>query len=111
MAWSAKEVPTQFDNRPIDGLFSLVGDLVGYDLPYTWVKGHKLPMVAFPSGMACQLWDSNDPTNGIIHIYSEVDLPLYDTRDRAYDRVHFIAQEPGYTRYSAPRWKNGRIIG
>jgi hypothetical protein len=53
-------------------------------------------MLLFPSDIACELWESSDPHNGIVHLFGEMDLPLKATRDSAYTRAAAIAETVGY---------------
>src|SRR5258706_10266061 len=98
MAWTEKEKPTTFDDKPIDGLFFLDGDLLARQLNYSPLKGQKYPMLAFPSGSACNLWESSDPEKGgIVHLFGEMDLALYSSRDEALAHATNIAEQVGYT--------------
>ncbi len=97
MAWTEKEKPTPFDAQPIRGLYFLDGDVVARRIGRDWTAGQKYPMVAFPSGVECMLWESSDPDQvGIVHIYGEMDLPLQDTRDKAFEQANAIAAQCGY---------------
>ncbi|MEP7287457.1 MAG: DUF2958 domain-containing protein [Chloroflexota bacterium] len=96
MAWTRKEHPTPFDNLPISGLYFLNGDSLGRKLGIAWTNGEKYPMLVFPSGLNCELWESRDPTAPIVHLFGEMDLPYRDTRDSAYDRALYIAEQVGY---------------
>jgi hypothetical protein len=97
MSWTEKEKPTPFDEQPIRGLYFLDGDVLAHSIGRDWTAGQKYPMVAFPSGKSCELWESSNPQHvGIVHIYGEMDLPLHDTRDEAFERANHIAEQCGY---------------
>lgn len=92
MGWTEKETPTRFDNQPIEGLFFLHGDVLS-----AWTEGQKYPMIAFPSGLECDLWETSDPKAiGIIHIFGEMDLALVSSRDDAFEAAQAIAEACGY---------------
>lgn len=96
MGWSEKGRPTPFDTQPVSGLFFLDGDLLARQLKQDWTKGQKFPTIVFPSGIQCDLWESSDPNNGVVHIFGEMDLPLRDTRDSALAHANAIAEQVGY---------------
>jgi hypothetical protein len=90
MPWYSKERPTPFDAVPIEGLFFLDGDRVG-------LKRQKYSMIDFPSGVQCPLWESGDPERvGTVHLFGEMDLPLVDTREGAFEQASRIAAACGY---------------
>lgn len=92
MGWTERETPTSFDNKPINGLFFLHGDVLD-----AFTKGQKYPMIAFPSGLECDLWETSDPNAiGIVHIFGEMDLALASTRDDAFEAAQEIAEACGY---------------
>jgi hypothetical protein len=107
MSWIEKHHHSNFDNLPIHGLFYLIGerladyftDTVGR-MPFfnpNWLKNQKMAQVCFPSGLECPIWETSDLQNGgIIHIYGEMDLPYFDTRDNAWQQANAIAEEVGY---------------
>jgi hypothetical protein len=97
MSWIEKDQPTPFDDRPLTGLVFLDGDVLARVVGRDWTAGQKLPLIAFPSGKECQLWESSDPeVGGIVHIYGELDLAYRQSRDRAYDQACSIAEQVGY---------------
>ncbi len=97
MSWIEKAQPTSFDDRPLPGLFFLDGDILARRIGRTWTAGQKYPMIAFPSGKECELWETSDPDAGaIVHIFGEIDLPFRDSRDRAYEQASEIAEACGY---------------
>jgi hypothetical protein len=92
MSWIPKEQPTSFDTQPIEGLFFLHGSLLA-----AWTEGQKYSMIAFPSGLECDLWETSNPKRGgIVHIFGEMDLPLYSNRDEAFSLANDIAMQCGY---------------
>ena len=94
MAWYPKETPTPFDNEPIPGLQFLDGNLLALLSQDRWFEGHKYPTIVFPSGKRCMLWEG-DPSP-VIHVFGEMDLPLYHTRDQAWELANDIAEACGY---------------
>ena len=96
MSWVSKEQSTRFDTTPISGVFFLDGDLFAKKLLIDFTQGEKMPMIAFPSGVACELWESSDPQNGIVHLFGEMDLPLKASRDSAYTHAVAVAEADGY---------------
>ena len=98
MGWIEKEQPTPFDAQPpVTGLYYVDGDVLARRMGRNWTAGQKLPMVVFPSGQTCELWEASHPEQtGIVHIFGELDLPLRDTRDRAFELANDIAEQCGY---------------
>ncbi len=106
MSWVEKNQRTSFDNVPIDGLYYLSGDLLAqlfaghHGFPFfnpEWLKGQKMPQVQFPSGQSFDIWETSVPqAGGIIHIFGEMDLPYFSTRDDAWALVSSIAEQVGY---------------
>ncbi len=97
MSWVEKARPTPFDSQPILGLYFLDGDQIARATGREWVKGQKYPVILFPSGVSCDLWESRHPAAmAIVHLFGEMDLPLADTRDSAYEQAKDIAEICGY---------------
>jgi len=97
MSWYHKEQPTPFDSLPLAGLFFLDGDMLAHLFSREWIAGQKFPMIAFPSGVECEVWESRRPEQGgIVHLFGEMDLPLHDTCDKAHERAANIAEACGY---------------
>jgi len=96
--WIEKDTPEPFDQQPIDGLFYLDGDVVGRRFNRNWMDGYKLPMIAFPSGDSFELWISGNDQEytAVIHIFGEMNLPLFDQRDNAYEYAVSISSQCGY---------------
>jgi hypothetical protein len=99
MAWYPKETPTPFDNEPIPGLQFLDGNLLALLTQDRWFEGHKYPTIVFPSGKRCMLWEGSP--SPVIHVFGEMDLPLYHTRDQAWELANDIAEACGYLAKSA----------
>lgn len=92
MSWLPKEQPTSFDAQPIEGLFFLHGGVLA-----AWTEGQKYSMIAFPSGLECDLWETSNPKRGgTVHVFGEMDLPLYSNRDEAFSMANEIAMQCGY---------------
>jgi len=123
MSWIEKQSHTRLDNLLIHGLHFLDGDILarilalkysGATVPFfnpEWLKNQKMPQVEFPSGETFDIWETSDPqSGGIIHIYGEMDLPYFSTRDEAWDRANDIAEAVGYL--ARKRGENGlEVIG
>lgn len=97
MAWTPKEHQSSFDQHTIDGLAYLDGDMLAWLFQKDWTAGQKYPVIEFPSGIELDLWETSDPKRiGIVHVFGEMDLPLVDTAENAFNRAHYIAGECGY---------------
>jgi hypothetical protein len=96
MTWLEKRQSASFELQPIDGMFFFDGDAVSREWQQSLTAGLKYPMIAFPSGVHCQLWEGCDPANPIVHLFGELDLPLKTTRDEALAQARDIAEQVGY---------------
>lgn len=96
MPWLEKQQSFPYEHSSIDGLFFLDGDLLSQKHNSHWIKGKKYPLLMLPSGEQCQLFESRDPQNPKVHIFGEMDLPLFQTRDEAYAGASHIAEAIGY---------------
>lgn len=98
MGWYRKEQPSPFDNARFNGLFFLDGDVLAQRFQQGWTKGEKSPMLMFPSKIICEVWESSNPERDgcIVHLFGEMDLPLYSTRDQAFVQAADIAEQVGY---------------
>ena len=96
MSWIEKGQSTPLDDKPIDGLVFLDGDQVARAVGRDWTKGQKFPLITFPSDADYELWPTGDDEVAVVHLYGEMDLPLADTRDSAYKRADYIAEQCGY---------------
>jgi hypothetical protein len=99
MPWVEKQHQTAFEQAalPLYGLFLLDGDLLAAAHGREWTKGQKYPLLVFPSGKACELWESSSPdSEAIVHLFGELDLPLRSTRDEAFAQANAIAEQVGY---------------
>ncbi len=81
MSWERKDRPTPFDTQPIAGLYFLDGDVVGDVYRQDWMRGHKYPLIEYPSGVERQL--RGEAGNEVIRIFGAFDLPLRSTCDEA----------------------------
>jgi len=98
MAWSEKEKPSPLDNQPIPGLLFLDGDLIARtkepDLAADWAeqyKGLKYPVIVFPSGDSADISDVH-PDQPTVAILRAMRLPIYDTRDSAYETAQTLLE-------------------
>lgn len=51
-------MPTRSDSTPAEGLFFLHDDTLAKPFDRDWEKGQKFALIAFPSGVECELWES-----------------------------------------------------
>jgi len=109
MAWIEKSQHLRLEDVPIHGLYFLDGEIFarflalkyeGVKTPFfnpAWLKDQKMPQVQFPSGLSMDIWEtSRADSGGIVHIFGEMDLPYFDTRDRAWEQANDIAEQVGY---------------
>jgi hypothetical protein len=98
MAWVEKRQPTVFEQMeiPIQGLFFWDGDVLATVFGRDGTKGMKYAMLSFPSGREFALWESNSERGGLVHLFGEMDLLLFSTRDEAFERANDIAEQVGY---------------
>lgn len=90
MGWTEQHEPSPFDDLPIEGLFFLYGDLMA-------AQGEKYPMICFPSGSECDVWETSDPKQvATVHIFGEFDLPLGSDCEEAFTQAKDIAYACGY---------------
>lgn len=95
--WYRKDVTTRFDVSDIVGLYFLDGDLVSRITQTTWTVGMKYPLIEFPSGVSCEVWDGEfDERRTIVHLFGEMDLLLFSTRDEGFRQAVAIAEQVGY---------------
>src|SRR5438270_6938185 len=97
MSWTRKEQPHSLDTQPIEGLFFLIGDAIARQARHPWLQGEKLPLLHFLSGTNCEIWGGRDPKAPIVHLDGEMDLPLYHTRDEAFQLAVDLAEQLGYS--------------
>jgi hypothetical protein len=95
MSWLEKGKSFSFENDPIPGLHFLDGDILAANIGKDWTRGLKYPVVLFPSGLVCDLWEG-DKDSPIVHIFGELDLSFRSTRDDAFQVVNDIAEAVGY---------------
>lgn len=109
MSWIEKRQQTSLDNKSIEGLHYLDGAILArwfmqhYGDARTpffnpeWLREQKLPQIQFPSGHSFDIWESSSrEQGGIVHIFGEMDLPYFDTRDNAWIQAIDIAEQVGY---------------
>jgi hypothetical protein len=97
MPWYRKEQPTPFDDSPIEGMAFLHGDLLALLYQQAWLKGHKYPLIDFPSGRSRELRAGNDapsaPAN--VHLFGMLELPYQATSDEAYRQLAELPADTG----------------
>lgn len=99
MAWVEKQHQTPFEQAqtPLEGLFFLDGDVAAEVFRRGWTRGLKYAMLAFPSGQECAAWESGVAADGaLVHLFGEMDVPLYSTREEAFTYASDIAEQVGY---------------
>jgi len=94
MSWERKDRPIPYDQQPISGLYFLDGDRVGAVYRQEWIRGHKYPLIQYPSGVERQL--HGEEGNEVIHIFGALDLPVRSTPDAAYERAQALTSEYDY---------------
>lgn len=95
--WYRKDVITRFDVSPLPGLFFIDGDLASRVTQTTWTVGMKYPLIEFPSGVSCEVWNGEfDEQRSILHLFGEMDLLLFSTRDEGFRQAFVIAEQVGY---------------
>ena len=98
MSWYEKNRPTPFDDKPLEGLWFLDGDMLAWKHRQSGTKGQKYPVIVFPSGEHFDLWESGDPANaGVLHLFGEMDLRYNDSRDEAFEQAQYVAEQCGYS--------------
>ena len=96
MPWYSKEQPTPFDNTPIEGMASLHGDILALLYQLEWLKGHKYPLIGFPSGTSRELVAERErPQQANIHLFGSVELPYAATSDEAYLQLAQLPEDVG----------------
>jgi hypothetical protein len=97
MSWYRKEAVTLFDSLVVSGLFFLDGDLLDRLAGAPWTTGMKCPMLFFSPEMACEIWGiGTEKRTIVVHLFGEMDLPLFGDRDSAFRRAKSIAEQVGY---------------
>jgi Protein of unknown function (DUF2958) len=97
MSWYEKHKPTPFDSQPIEGLIFLDGRIAAQNQNRIYLKTHKFPAIAFPSGKIRTIHESLDTQYwGIVHLFGEMDLPFNTDRDEAAKLAKEISDTLGY---------------
>lgn len=97
MSWHEKAHTLPFDNRDIHGLHYLDGDVMARTMGIPYLAGQKYPVIEFPSGYLADAWEVRNETLGaVVHLFGEMDLPYFVSRDDAFDLASDIAAVVGY---------------
>ena len=96
MPWHEKNHTTPFDAAPPQGLYFLDGDLLSKRYNQERTQGKKYPVIAYPSGLQRELWDSSDD-GGIINVFGALELQRKTSRDEGFAGAMDFASEYGYT--------------
>ncbi len=107
MPWHEKNHTTPFDTAPPQGLYFLDGDLLSKRYNQERTQGKKYPVIAYPSGLQRELWDSSDD-GGIINVFGALELLRKTTRDEGFAGAMDFASEYGYT--IAKRGENELLV-
>lgn len=107
MPWHEKNHITPFDAEPPQGLYFLDGDLLSKRYDQEQTRGKKYPVIAYPSGLQRELWDSFDD-GGIINVFGALELQRKTTRDKGFAGAMDFASEYGYT--IAKRGENELLV-
>jgi hypothetical protein len=95
--WYRKDATTRFDIAAIVGLYFLDGDLASRITQTTWTVDMKFPLIEFPSGVSCEVWDGEvDEQTTVVHLFGELDLLLFSNRDEGFRQAFAIAEQVGY---------------
>ena len=100
MKWYLKSDSTPFDALLIPGLHFLDGSILDRMYPNVGAGRYKVPRITFPSGNTFDLWPSKNE-QVIVHFYGEMALPLFASRDEAYELADAIASACVYLARSA----------
>ena len=104
MPWYSKEQPTPFDNHPLEGIAFLHGDILALHYQLEWLKGHKYPLIGFPSGTNRELTSEGDTdAPAHVHLFGTLKLPVEGDSEAA---LRLIAQLP--IEYGISVVKSGR---
>lgn len=109
MSWIEKRQRSSLDEHEIEGLHYLDGAVLArlfmqeYGKVETplfrpeWIRDQKFPQIEFPSGLTFDIWEASSPEKGgIVHLFGEMDLPYFDTRESAWELASDIAEQVGY---------------
>ena len=97
MSWYRKRDATPFDQLPIVGLCFMDGDVVSREIHSPLTAGMKFPLIAFPSGVTCEVWNMTpNPREILVHLFGEMDLLLYSDRDAGFRLAFALAEQVGY---------------
>jgi hypothetical protein len=96
MPWYGKEQPTHFDTSAINGLLYLDGKRLASRYNQEHVAGQKYPVIAYPSGLQRELWDSSDG-GGIINIFGAFELMRRASRDEGFVQASEFASKYDYS--------------
>ena len=95
--WYRKDAITRFDVSTIAGLYFLDGDLASRITQTIWTVGMKFPLIEFPSGISCEVWDGEfDVRHTVVHLFGELDLLLFSNRDDGFRQAFSLAEQVGY---------------
>jgi hypothetical protein len=94
MPWYDKEDPTPFDDQPIPGLRFIDGRMLAQLVRVQNLDHQKYPEIVFPSGEAFPIWEGRGTP--IVHVFGEMDVPYYSTRDEIWLQVQNVAEQCGY---------------
>lgn len=96
MSWVEKEQPTPFETTYIEGFSYLNGDMLAAQYHQDRLRGHKYPLITFPSGLERELRAENVAhLPEFVHLFGTFDLPRIATRDEAYSHAIAKADEHG----------------
>lgn len=109
MTWVEKSQHLSVEDLPIQGLHLLDGDVILAFLQLKYgavetplfnparLQAQKRPQVEFPSGLTLDVEERTQAEHGVvIHLFGEMDLPYFDTREHAWQEANEIAECVGY---------------
>src|SRR4051812_45185456 len=91
MPWYEQDHQTPFEERPINGLSFLHGDVVARQFQEEWVRGKKYPLISFPSGTSRELLAEKKSAN--ILLFGTLTLPHSGGYDASVEALRNYAND------------------
>jgi hypothetical protein len=97
MPWYDKAETSPFENRPINGLFFLHGDVLAKRYHQEWLKSRNYPLINSPSDLNREIFGNGDsPLSSAINVFGAFWLPYTATRDEVYITAQALKAEHGH---------------
>lgn len=94
MPWYSKEQAISSAMNLFPGTVHLHGDTLAKRYNQDWLREKQYPLIQFPSGIQRELVENDETPK--LHIWSALELPLFGTRDAAYEIAQKELAEQGY---------------